>query len=208
MNASQVAEGMDGKAVEWMRKEAERAKLAITGSLVIKEDDRYYNRLIWMSSDGQIHSYNKRHLFRMAHEDKTYSAGTGKIISKIKGWRICPLICYDLRFPVWSRNTGDYDVLIFVANWPERRSYAWKQLLIARAIENQCYVVGVNRVGSDGKDVLYCGDSMVINPKGEIISSLEPYKQEVKTVTLSYKELEDYRKQFPVHLDADKFELI
>jgi omega-amidase len=208
MNAAAVAETMDGKALDWMRLQAGKKNVTITGSLVIKENGTYYNRLVWMSPEGLYRTYDKRHLFRMAGEEKVYSAGGARIIVNLKGWNICPLICYDLRFPVWSRNIGSYDVLLYIANWPEKRSYAWKQLLIARAIENQCYVAGVNRVGTDGKDNLYSGDSLAVSPKGEVIGTAKPYEEELLTVPLSYKDLDDYRKQFPVHLDADKFLLI
>ena len=217
MNASAVAETMNGKTVEWMAKISAQKKCVVTGSCVIKEDGKFYNRLIWMRPDGTFEFYNKRHLFRMAEEDKTYSSGEKKLIVELAGWRICPLVCYDLRFPVWSRNTPqtpkgalntmEYDCLLYVANWPERRSYAWRQLLIARAIENQVYVVGVNRIGKDGKDIEYSGYSVVLNAKGEPLSNNQPNTESIETVVLSHKELEDYRKEFPVALDADRFKI-
>lgn len=207
MNASDVNESMNSKTMEWMAKLSSQKKCVITGSIVIKEEDKYYNRLIWMRPDGTSEHYDKRHTFRMAEENKTYASGNKKLIVELAGWKICPLVCYDLRFPVWSRNTGDYDCLIYVANWPDRRSYAWRQLLIARAIENQAYVVGVNRIGKDGKDIEYSGYSVVLSPKGEPISGTKPSVESVETVTLSYKELENYRKEFPVSLDADKFRI-
>lgn len=208
MNASRVAEGMDGKAVAWMRAQAAKKKCVITGSLVIKENDKYYNRLVWMKPDGTCETYDKRHLFRMGEENNTYSAGTKRLIVEYKGWKICPMICYDLRFPVWSRNTGNaYDLLIYVANWPDVRSYPWRQLLIARAIENQAYVVGVNRIGVDGNDMAHSGYSAVIDPRGQIISSTKPHKPSVELVALSGQALEDFRKNFPVGMDADEFEL-
>jgi omega-amidase len=218
MNASAVAETMNGKTVEWMAKLAVQKKCAITGSLVIIEDGgNYFNRLIWMKANGTCEFYNKRHTFRMAEENKTYSGGKKKLIVELEEWRICPLVCYDLRFPVWSRNTPqtpkgaligtEYDCLIYVANWPERRSYAWRQLLIARAIENQVYVIGVNRIGKDGKGIEYSGHSVVLNPKGEPLSTTNPDEEAIETFTLSYKELDNYRKEFPVALDADKFKI-
>jgi len=207
MNASAVAEPMNGKAVEWMAKTAAQKNCVLTGSLVIKDDGNYYNRLIWMRPDGMHETYDKRHTFRMAEENKTYASGDKKLIVELAGWKICPLVCYDLRFPVWSRNTGNYDCLIYVANWPERRSYAWRHLLIGRAIENQSYVVGVNRIGKDGKDIDYSGYSVVLNAKGEPISNTKPNTESIETVSLSYKELENYRKEFPVSLDADKFSI-
>jgi predicted amidohydrolase len=207
MNASAVAEPMNGKAVEWMAKIAAQKNAVITGSCIIKDDGKFYNRLIWMRPDGTYEYYNKRHTFRMAEENKTYASGDKKLIVELAGWKICPLVCYDLRFPVWSRNTGNYDCLIYVANWPERRSYAWRHLLIGRAIENQSYVVGVNRIGKDGKDIDYSGYSVVLNAKGEPISNTKPNTESIETVSLSYQELENYRKEFPVSLDADKFSI-
>lgn len=217
MNASGVAESMDGKAVQWMKKTAAEKNCVVTGSLVIKEDGKYYNRLIWMLPDGKYEVYDKRHLFRMAKEQNTYTIGNKRIIVNLKGWKICPLVCYDLRFPVWSRNVplntegspndNVYDCLIYVANWPEVRNHPWKQLLLARAIENQVYVVGINRVGKDGNGVPHTGDSAVINAKGIIISKTKANEESVETVSLSAKELEDFRKVFPVALDADKFSI-
>ncbi len=208
MHASHVAETMNGKTMEWMAKLAALKNCVITGSLVIKDGGNYYNRLIWMRPDGTSEFYNKRHTFRMAEENKTYTAGNKKLIVELEGgWRICPLVCYDLRFPVWSRNTGDYDCLIYVANWPDRRIHAWSSLLVARAIENQAYLVGVNRIGRDGKDIEYTGYSTVLNPKGEPISGTKPNTESVETISLSYTELENFRKDFPVALDADKFRI-
>jgi omega-amidase len=218
MNASAVAEHMNEKTMEWMAKTASQKNCVVTGSMVIMvHGGKYFNRLIWMRPDGTYEFYNKRHTFRMAEENKTYSGGDKKLIVELAGWRICPLVCYDLRFPVWSRNTPQtpkgalndtsYDCLIYVANWPERRSYAWRHLLIARAIENQAYVVGVNRIGEDGKGVGYSGYSVVLNPKGEPISGAKPNEEAIETVTISYKELENYRDEFPVSLDADKFRI-
>jgi omega-amidase len=211
MNATAVAEPMNGKTMEWMAQISAQKKAVITGSCVIKEKGKFFNRLIWMRPDGTFEFYDKRHTFRMAEENKTYTGGDKKLMVELAGWKICPLVCYDLRFPVWSRNTpqtpeGDlYDCLIYVANWPERRSYAWRHLLIGRAIENQAYVVGVNRIGNDGKNIEHSGYSVVLNAKGEPISNTKPNTESIETVTLSYKELENYRREFPVALDADKF---
>lgn len=206
------AEEMGGLSMQWMAESAASLKSVICGSLMIKEKGKYFNRLIWMQPDGQFQQYDKRHLFRMAGEDKNYSAGKKKIITEIKGWKICPLICYDLRFPIWSRNRMqqkgssmlfDYDLLIYVANWPAVRSYPWKQLLIARAIENQCYVAGVNRVGKDGNAFAHSGDSVALDPFGQKISSIKANQKAIETIKLSAKALTDFRKRFPVFRDAD-----
>lgn len=216
MNPATLAEPENGYALNAMKKWAEKKNAVVCGSVAVTENGKNYNRLYWVEPNGQVSTYDKRHLFRMAHEELHYAPGTQKIIKKINDWKICPLICYDLRFPVWSRNTftitngqptASYDVLIYVANWPEVRSYPWKQLLIARAIENQCYVIGVNRIGNDGNNIPHSGDSMVINPKGEIISKTKPNVQSVETVHLDRTYLKDFRITFPVGLDADKFEL-
>ncbi len=209
MNATGVAETMKGRAVEWMAKLAAEKNCAVTGSLVIKEEDCYYNRLIWMLPGGSFEIYDKRHLFRMGEEQHTYTSGKKRIIVNLNGWKICPLICYDLRFPVWSRNNPPaYDCLIYVANWPQKRSYAWKHLLIARAIENLSYVVGVNRTGTDGNGIEHSGDSAVMDARGEIISKTRTAEESVETVKLSWNELEEFRKNFPAAMDADNFKLI
>lgn len=207
MNAKQVAEKMDGESVQWMRELAAKKNAVVCGSLVIEEKKKFYNRLIWMQSDGECFTYDKRHLFRMANEHLTYSPGKKKLIVDLKGWRICPLVCYDLRFPVWSRNTGDYDLLLYVANWPERRSFVWSQLLIARAIENQCFVAGLNRVGVDGKNISYTGNSVVLDPFGEIISNIKPSKVQIETIKLDPKVLLGARNNFPVMMDRDRFRI-
>jgi predicted amidohydrolase len=174
----------------------------------VKQGTQYFNRLIWMQPDGEYDFYDKRHLFRMAKEHESYNCGATKIIKNIKGWNICPLICYDLRFPVWSRNINlEYDLLIYVANWPQVRSTAWKTLLQARAIENISYVAGVNRVGKDGNDIYYSGDSAVVNFKGDKMIEISD-QEELFTTTLNRKELIDFRKKFPANLDADNFQLL
>ncbi|WP_028981354.1 amidohydrolase [Sporocytophaga myxococcoides] len=207
MDAAELAEPMNLTAFKWMKQMAAQKKAVITGSVIIKEGDKFHNRLIWMEPDGSFDAYDKRHLFRMAGEDKVYTAGIKKLIKEIKGWKICPLVCYDLRFPVFSRNRqNEYDLLIYVANWPAARNVAWKTLLRARAIENISYVAGVNRIGTDGKDLEYSGDSAVIGPVGEYIEELND-REELKTITLSAEHLNAFRQKFPAHLDADSFEL-
>lgn len=217
MNPAQLAEPADGPTLAWLKQKASQKNAVITGSVAVKENESYFNRLFWVKPNGEFSYYNKRHLFRMAGEDKHYSVGQEKLIQSIGEFKICPLVCYDLRFPVWSRNTFKkdnghyttaYDVLIYVANWPEVRSYPWKQLLIARAIENQCFVIGVNRIGTDGNNFPHSGDSMVINPRGEIISTTKANEERIETVTLDYNYLTEFRKVFPVGLDADEFGLM
>ena len=182
----------------------------IAGSIMFEEGAAFFNRLICMRPDGTFHQYDKRHLFRLSEEYKTMKSGRTKTIVNWKGWNILPLVCYDLRFPVWSRNTWDngscaYDVLLYVANWPKSRSYIWKSLLIARAIENQCYVIGVNRIGKDGHGTSHSGDSMVIGPQGEILASVETEEPAVVTTTLSMKKLIDFREKYPFAPDWDHF---
>ena len=207
MKAEKLAEDWNGKTIEWIKQKAKEKNSVIACSLIFSENKKFYNRLIWMNPDGSYQYYDKRHLFRMVNEQKYYTAGNTKLIVEFKSWKICPLICYDLRFPVWCRNQDDYDVLIYIANWPEKRIYTWKTLLLARAIENQAYVIAVNRVGKDGNGIIYSGDSAVINPKGYIISKTQPYKESVETLALSKDELNNLRKAYPVKLDADEFEM-
>lgn len=209
MNSNHLAEEMDGESIAWMRMMASEKNAVVTGSLIIKEGDDYFNRLIWMAPEGSLRYYDKRHLFRMAKEDQHYSAGRQKLIVEYKGWRICPMICYDLRFPVWCRNTSAqrYDLLLFVANWPVKRVMAWRQLLIGRAIENQCYVAGVNRIGKDGNGISYNGHSALIDPAGKKISRTRASVQSVETIKLSAHELEKTRRALPFLNDADEFEL-
>lgn len=213
MNAERLAEPMDGSAVKWMQKMADEKNAVVTGSLMLKEPsafgkseiDNYFNRLVWMPPGGRYQTYDKRHLFGMSNEEKMYTPGNQRIVVELNGWKICPLICYDLRFPAWSRNLGGkYDVLLYVANWPEKRVQAWKYLLIARAIENQCYVVGVNRVGNDGNDMYHSGDSMVVDPLGNVLYHKQ-HAEDVATIELDYNELEKARSAFPFLKDADSF---
>jgi len=207
MEAGQLAEPMDGPTVGWMREEAAALGVALTGSLIVRDGDRCYNRLVWVRPDGSVAHYDKRHLFRMADEHHHYGAGAERLVVEHKGWRICPLVCYDLRFPVWSRNRGDYDALLYVANWPQRRAPAWNALLRARAIENACYVVGVNRIGRDGNGATYAGDSVALDFLGQPLSS-EGGGDRVETAVLDLESLRAYRESFPTHLDADRFEIL
>lgn len=207
MDARGLAEDAQGPTLQWMQEEAARYNAVLTGSVMVKEGDNYYNRLFWVRPDGSYEHYDKRHLFRMAKEHHSYTPGKEKLLVELKGWNICPLVCYDLRFPVWSRNTNSqYDLLLYVANWPKPRANAWSTLLQARAIENLSYVVGVNRVGTDGNGHPYSGDSAIIHPKGHKL--LETTEAEgIHTITLSKQELTDFREAFPAHLDADDFTL-
>ena len=208
MNASALAEKMDGLSIQWMKKIALEKNCTIAGSLIIEENGNYFNRLIWMKPNGYEY-YDKRHLFSLAGEEKTYKAGEKKIIVELKGWRILPLICYDLRFPVWSRRSkkSDYDLLLYLANWPEKRIYAWKQLLLARAIENQSYTIGLNRFGNDGNQIFHSGDSAVIDFKGEYLDKVNNIGEFTKTYTLSKEPLDIFRKQFAFFSDSDSFEI-
>ena len=203
-----IDETMDGYAVRWMKRTAESLKCSVAGSLVIRENRRFFNRLIFIDPYENMTWYDKRHLFRMDGEELKFTAGMERAIVPLKGWNICFQICYDLRFPVWSRNRDDYDVLVYLANWPAARSDVWNILLKARAIENQSYVIGVNRVGTDGNSISYIGESMVINPKGIIAGDFPASKEAVKTFTLSWDDLEEFRKKFPVWKDRDEFRVI
>ena len=210
MNAKELAETMNGETMEWMHKNAAAKNAVVTGSLIIEEDKKYYNRLIWMHPNGSFSHSDKRHLFSLAEEEKTYDSGKHQWIMPLKGWNIFPLICYDLRFPVWSRRNKslDYDLLIYVANWPERRSKAWNHLLIARAIENQSYVAGINRVGEDGKNIVYKGESALIDYKGDLLSSFKPYEENHETISLNKESLLEFRKQYAFWKDADDFKMV
>ncbi len=208
MAPERLAEPMEGETVTWMADMASKYRCILTGSLIIEEDGKYYNRMLWVQPDGRVGFYDKRHLFGYAHEDKHYTKGETRLIAQVNGWRINLMVCYDLRFPVWARNQGEeYDVLLYVANWPEARSLAWRTLLQARAIENQCYVVGVNRVGKDGKDIVYTGESSVFGPLGEKIWQ-QANDAVAHTVTLEKGELQQVRTKLPFLNDADKFLLL
>jgi len=207
MDAEGLAETMDGPTVGWMREEAAATGCVITGSIIVRDGDHCYNRLVWARPDGTLDHYDKRHLFRMANEQRHYAAGDRRLVVEIKGWRVCPMVCYDLRFPVWSRSRDDYDVLLYVANWPQRRAYAWSALLRARAIENLCYVVGVNRVGRDGNGAAYAGDSVAVDFLGQPLTS-EGGGERVESAVLDLESLQAYRRSFPAQLDGDRFELL
>lgn len=204
MNAALVAEEMDGRTVQWMQRMSQEANAVICGSVIIKEDDKYYNRLLWMRPDSTYEVYNKRHLFSLAKEDKTFTPGVKKLIVQLGDWTICPQVCYDLRFPVWARNIEDYDVLINVANWPKPRIIAWKTLLRARAIENQCYVIGLSRVGIDGNGIEHTGDSAVIDLLGEAIWT-ESGIETIQNITLSRRHIYETRRKFQFLADRDDF---
>jgi omega-amidase len=213
MSANKLAEHMNMRTTKWMKQMADQTGALILGSFIVTVHDRFYNRLVWMEPGGNTKTYDKRHLFRMANEHKTYSQGESLLVGTWKGWRICPLICYDLRFPVWSRNRWDlaakklnYDVMIYVANWPMIRIHAWDTLLRARAIENLSYVVGVNRIGIDGNNIEYNGHSSVISPKGEAIFTNEGMDT-THTVELNAHSLHAFRDRFPAYIDADDFNI-
>ncbi|MGI9205568.1 MAG: amidohydrolase [Woeseiaceae bacterium] len=204
MDAPQLAEPMSGESVNWMREWAGKRSVAICGSLIIKEGSNFYNRFICIGSDGSIATYDKRHLFRLADEDSHYSAGDEITIFEINGFRICPMVCYDLRFPVWSRNRDSYDLLLYVANWPSARHNAWATLLRARAIENLTYLAGVNRVGRDGNDLPYNGGSAIIDYLGNDFADLGD-KEGSATATLDLESLRTFRERFAFAKDADEF---
>ena len=213
-DAIDQAEGMDGPTVAWLRGQSKKLDAAITGSVQIREGERVYNRLFFATPDGELQHYDKRHLFRYAREHERYAAGRDRLTVEWKGWRICPLVCYDLRFPVYSRNRFDverkggldYDLLVYVANWPAARAYPWKTLLRARAIENLCFVAGLNRVGTDGNGLQYSGDSAVIDFLGHPLSECTD-REVVSTTTLPAVELLAHRERFPAMLDGDAFSL-
>jgi omega-amidase len=209
MKPEVLAETMEGETLQWMRRIASTKKIILTGSIIINEKEKFFNRLIWMLPDGHYGIYDKRHRFAFAGEDQHYTAGDKRLIASVKGWKINLQVCYDLRFPVWSRQqsqTGEpeYDLLVYVANWPENRNTAWKTLLQARAIENQCYVAGVNRTGKDGNDISYGGDSMLIDPLGEILYHKKE-EEDIFTLTLTKNHLQSVREKFPFWKDADHF---
>jgi len=207
MNAAALAEETDGPSLQWMKAEAEKADAAITGSIIITEDDKFYNRLYFVLPDGSYGYYDKKHTFTLAKEHHTYSAGNAKLIVDYKGWKICPLICYDLRFPVWARNVDEYDVLLYVANWPEKRVNAWDALLKARAIENMSYCIGVNRVGLDGNDHKYSGHTAAYDVLGNLMSNQEWEKEFTETITLKKEHISTLRDRLRFLQDRDLFDL-
>ena len=206
MEAAQVAETMDGATVQWLRELAAQHSVDICGSIIVEEDGRHFNRLIWVKPEGDLRTYDKRHLFRMGGEHDRYTAGQERIIVRLGDWRICPMVCYDLRFPVWSRNRGDYDLLLYVANWPAARLSAWETLLPARAVENLSYAAGVNRTGADGKGVENGGTSMICDYLGTRVAEAGKEPATVRA-TLSLADLQRYREKFPAWKDADSFDL-
>jgi len=207
MNASNLAEKETGETLNWMQSEAKKKDCAISGSVIISENNNYYNRLFFVFPNGDYKTYDKRHTFTLAGEDKTYKAGNEQVIIDFLGWKIYPLICYDLRFPVWARNTQNYDVLLYVANWPERRITAWDALLKARAIENMSYCIGVNRVGEDGNGHQYSGHSAVYDVLGEQISNSNFEEDFTETITLQKSHVETHRRHLQFLNDRDKFNL-
>lgn len=213
MEPAKNSETMDGATVSWMEKLAQKHKALILGSLVIKEGQKYFNRLIAMGPEGLLGEYDKRHLFRMAGEDQHYHAGEEWLLFDYKGWNICPLVCYDLRFPVWSRNRTwnsrglSYDLLVYVANWPSKRVDQWETLLKARAIENQAFVIGLNRVGVDGNGVEYNGNSLILDPLAKVLAR-EVDKEALLTATLDPEVLTEWREKFPIWKDSDDFDLV
>ena len=207
MTPEKVAETMNGKSILWMQKMANKNQLAITGSIVIKENNTYYNRLVFVHPSGKIETYDKRHLFTLAGEDQVYVSGSEKRIVHYKNWRICPLICYDLRFPAWARNTENYDLLIYVANWPIKRVKAWEMLLKARSIENMCYTIGVNRVGKDANAYEYSVNSLIVDYLGEILSDLPKSEVGIIKTTLLKTNQEKVRKKLGFLNDKDTFHI-
>lgn len=206
MSPARLAEPMDGPSVNWMRSLAAAHQAVITGSLIIEEGGQYYNRLIWMQPDGQFEYYNKRHLFTLAGEEKVYTPGAKQLLIQYQGWTIMPQICYDLRFPVWSRNQFSYDLLLYVANFPDKRGLAWRTLLQARAIENQCYTIGVNRVGLDGNEIYYAGDTTLISYDGSILAHL-PAREWVQEVEVQKETQDRFRSKLAFLPDQDRFQI-
>jgi predicted amidohydrolase len=213
MQPELLAETMEGVTVQWMKRIAAQKKMIVTGSVIIEEEGHYYNRLIWMLPNGQYGYYDKRHLFAYAGEDQHYSGGNQRMIASVNGWKVNLMVCYDLRFPVWARqqfdeeNNFEYDLLVYIANWPQKRNTAWKTLLQARAIENQCYVIGVNRVGDDGNGIYHSGDSMVIDPLGEVLYHKQD-EEDIFSITLQKEQLTEVRQRFQFWRDADSFQIL
>jgi omega-amidase len=210
INPQKCAETINGPSMAFLKEKAREKQAVMMATLLIEEDRSYFNRLFTVFPDGRFCHYDKRHLFRLSEEYKIFEGGKESLIVEVKGWKIKPLTCYDLRFPVWSKNTYQdgkyaYDALIYLANWPNSRSFVWKTLLSARAMENQAYVIGVNRVGDDGHGKYHSGDSMAFDSKGDLLLDTEPGKEIIKTVTLSARDLSFFRESFTLGLDWDKF---
>ncbi|MEE9371934.1 MAG: amidohydrolase [Saprospiraceae bacterium] len=202
MNSKALSESMDGETVNWMKSNAAKMEAIITGSLIIEEDGNIFNRMIWAIPNGEIKYYDKKHLFTPSKENEFYQSGIKKLIVEYKGWKICPMICYDLRFPEWSRNKNEYDLLIYSANWPKARSDHWRSLLKARAIENQCYTVGVNRVGKDGNDLEYCGNTMAYDFGGNLLDEAIDIEKIIQ-LNFEKEKLLKYRKKLPFLQDQE-----
>lgn len=206
MHAAQFADS-ENSTVDWMKNLALKKNIAITGSVIVNEDGKYYNRMYFVQRDSLLEYYDKRHLFRMGREDQYFTAGERRVIVRLGRFRFLLQICYDLRFPVFARNRGDYDAIIYVANWPTKREYVWEKLLVARAIENQAFVIGANRCGTDGEGEGTCGSSCIIDPKGNIIARLNHQAGNLVS-TINILELESFRLNFPVQSDADDFTIL
>lgn len=207
MASKDIAEPNDGPTVSWMKTQANATGAAITGSVAVNDGGHYYNRMYWVEPNGRVTHYDKRHLFRMANEHHHYSPGSQRVIVPWQGLRFCLQVCYDLRFPVFSRNRSDYDVLIYVANWPAARAHAWKSLLPARAIENQCFVIGVNRIGQDGNGHDYSGNSVILDYMGKTLESAPENVSKTLSSSLDISALNEFKENFPAELDADGFAL-
>jgi predicted amidohydrolase len=216
MRPRQLAETMEGETIQWMKRVSAAKKIILTGSVIIEDGGNYFNRLVWMLPNGQYGIYDKRHRFAYGGENDEFSAGSKRLIASVKGWKINLLVCYDLRFPVWARQSLplgetqkalEYDMIIYVANWPDRRVHAWKTLLQARAIENQCYVAGVNRIGDDGSNIHYSGESLIVDPLGEVLYQKKDV-EDVFTITLDKDHLDTVREKFPFWRDADQFQIM
>lgn len=203
MNAGKLAESMKGSAVSWITAKSRQKNAHILGSVIIQEDHRYFNRLLWAKPDGELKTYDKKHLFRMTGEHQVFTPGNSHLTVTVNGWKLRPFICYDLRFPIWVRNIGNqYDAAVYIANWPGKRAPHWKLLMQARAVENQCYVIGVNRVGEDGHGLAYSGDSSIIDPMGDILFQQADISC-IHTAKLSYDQIREYRETFAAWQDAD-----
>lgn len=207
MNAAELAEEMDGETIQKLSLLAKNKQLAICGSFIIQETAAFYNRFLFFHPNGKIEKYDKKHLFTMASENCSYKSGSERVLIDYLGWKILPVICYDIRFPVWCRNNLNYDLLLCVANWPDKRTFVWKTLLQARAIENQCYTIGCNRMGMDDNNVGYDGNSLIINAKGTVLSKANDEEQ-VIYASLDKPSQIEFRKAFPVLKDADGFQII
>jgi predicted amidohydrolase len=205
MNAEHISESSEAETYSWMKSISRKGDFGICGSYIVKEKDTFFNRWVFVSPGDESWYYDKRHLFSPGDEDKFFTSGKTRLVFTFRGVRISPYVCYDIRFPVWSRNRNDYDLAVYSANWPEARKNVWNVLLKARAIENQCFVAGSNRIGTDGKGIRYCGNSSVINPRGEIISSAGDDEECSISAEIFLDELSDLRKKFPVFMDADEF---